>query len=224
MRRGNTWRKAVTDFFIGHLAFHPVMRWMAWLGVVPALFFPLLAGAQDSLRWVTNYYSITGSTLGEIRQSLLQSRPWRIQSTVDAMTDWRIEWQSTVTPSNGACRCDSFATKTTITNTLPGWRPPTNAPPALTNAWVRYFKALAEHEAGHAQLALAAAAELHQRIGDLGEARDCPAMKKKINDLARQVLDDYRKRDKEYDQRTAHGVKQGAVLRLSRPQREGKRE
>ena len=196
----------------------------ASFGAVVALVFPFLARAQDSLLWKTNYYTITGATLGEIRQSLRQSRPWKNKSTVDGMTDWRIEWRYQVAPSNGACQCSSVTTKTTITTTLPHWKAPTNAPPAVTNAWVRYFTALAKHEAGHAQLALDAVAEQHQRIHELTEEPDCATLRKRINDLAGQIVDDYRKRDKEYDQRTDHGVKQGAVLRLSRLHSEGKRE
>ena len=183
-----------------------------------------MTDAQNSLVWKTNYYSITGGTLGEIRQSLWQSRPWKNKSTVDGMTDWRIEWRYQVAPSNGACQCSSFTTKTTITTTLPHWKAPTNAPPAVTNAWVRYFTALAKHEAGHAQLALDAVAEQHARISELTEEPACAALKKKIDDLAGKIMDDYRKRDKEYDQRTEHGIKQGAVLFGLRPRVDRKRE
>jgi predicted secreted Zn-dependent protease len=59
---------------------------------------------------------------------------------------------------------------------------------------------------------LDAVAEQHERIKEVGEEPDCAALKKKINALANQIVDDYRQRDKEYDQRTEHGVKQGAVL------------
>ena len=128
------------------------------------------------------------------------------------MTDWRIAWKFKFEPSNGGCRCSSFTTKTTITTTLPSWRAPTNAPPTLTKTWSRYFTALARHEAGHAQFALDAVAEQHERINELGEEPDCASLKKKINALAGQIADDYRQRDKEYDQNTGHGAKQGAVL------------
>jgi predicted secreted Zn-dependent protease len=93
---------------------------------------------------------------------------------------------------------------------------PTNTPPALKKAWNRYLTALEQHEAGHAQLALDAVAEQHKRVTQLGGASDCSALKKRIYELAGRIVDDYRKRDKEYDERTAHGVRQGALLSRER--------
>lgn len=176
------------------------------------IWLPLIAVAQSTVRWTTNYYPVTGATVGEIHQSMSRSRPWKEKSTHDGLTDWRIQWRYQITSSPGECRLAAFTTTTTITITLPRWVRPTNALPEATTNWSRYITALGHHEAGHAQHGLAAVAEQHRRISQLGPDPNCDALKKRINDLAQQIVDDYGRRDREYDARTEHGAKQGASL------------
>ena len=83
----------------------------------------------------------------------------------------------------------------------------------MKTAWQRYITALCQHEAGHAQFALNAAADMHKQIKALGDAPDCEGLKGRINGLCQSTLDDYRRREKEYDERTRHGVTRGAILR-----------
>jgi len=175
--------------------------------------------SQDTLRRTTNYYSVTGASLPEIRQSLRRAHPWKNRSSLDGMTDWRIEWQFAVTPSSDGCRCTSFTTRTTITVTLPRWIPPTNAPPNLKQTWNRYLAALEKHEAGHVEMALAAVASQHKQVQQIGNWPHCETLRQKVDGLARQILDEFRRRDEEYDRLTQHGARQGAFL----PGREGPR-
>lgn len=182
-------------------------------GALLTLLSPALAQAQNKLVWKTNYYTITGASLGEIRRSMDQSRPWKEPANQSGLTEWRIDWRFELTPAEGGCRCSSFTTTTTITNTLPRWRPPAETPEELKSAWIRFIKALGEHEDGHSRLALAAVADLHKRIKALGPAPDCDGLRKRINDLAGRVIEENRQREKDYDRRTQHGATQGVALR-----------
>ena len=169
---------------------------------------------QNRLVWKTNYYSIAGSSLGEIRRSMDQSRPWKDPENRSGLTEWRIEWRFELAPVGDGCRCSSFTTTTTITNTLPRWTPPTEASAELKAAWTRFITALGEHEDGHSRLALAAAADLHKRVKELGPSPDCDRLRKRINELAERVINEHRQRERDYDRRTRHGETQGVALRL----------
>ena len=126
-----------------HLVTAAFPRRQAILGVtLLLLWFPILAAAQDRLRWTTNYYTVTGTTLPEIRQSVRQSRPWKEKKELDGMTEWRVTWQFGLMPTAGGCRCSSFGTQTAITITLPRWIAPTNAPDAIRQTWQKYAAAL----------------------------------------------------------------------------------
>jgi predicted secreted Zn-dependent protease len=188
-----------------------VLRLVIGSAVMAALC--LTARAQNTVHWQTNYYPVTGATIGEIHQSLSRNRPWRGQSQLDGLTDWRVQWRYQFTSSPGECRLTSFATTTTITITLPRWHRPTNASLEVVTNWVRYITALGQHEAGHARIGLAAAAEQQRRIPALASDSNCEALKRRINDLAQQIVDDHGRQDREYDRETEHGAKQGAVLR-----------
>ena len=184
---------------------------LAILGLSLVLW-PVRAGAQSSVQWTTNYYPVTGTTLSEVRQSIRRNRPWKDRFEHDAMTNWRVKWEFTTGPTATGCQCRSFRTQTTIVVSMPGWITSTNASDTARQLWRQYVTALGRHEAGHAELALAAAAELHKRIQGLSEAPDCRTLEKQIGDLCQSVIEDHRKRDRAYDEKTHHGADQGAVL------------
>lgn len=176
------------------------------------VFLPDLAHAQSSVVWKTNYYAVTGTTLQEIHEPFRQARPWKDKSSYDGQTDWRIDWRFQVTTAGESCRCDSFTTQTAITLTLPRWTAPTNAAPEVRDAWISFFTALAKHESGHAQNALSAVTEMHQRVNRLPTENDCAVLKKKIDETAARVVAEFRQRDEEFDRQTSHGVRDGAFL------------
>jgi len=173
---------------------------------------PPLGIAQNTVQWTTNYYTVTGSTLGDLHQSLRQKRPWKDRRTVDGFTEWRADWRFTFAPGPNGCRLTGFTTKTFILTTLPRWTPPTNAPTDLSNTWSNYIRALALHEAGHASIGLAAATELQQRAKTSAPTPDCPSLEKNVNDLGQRTLVEYRLRDEQYDAHTRNGATQGVIL------------
>jgi len=177
-----------------------------------ALLLPVVAKAQNPVRRTTNYYAVIGATLPEVRQSMRQNRPWKEKFDLDGMTEWQVTWQFSVMATAGGCRCSSFSTQTSIVVTMPRWFTPTNAPDTVKDIWRNYAKALAEHEAGHAGIALAAASEIQRRVQTLGEGTDCASLKQQINSLGQQVIEEHRKQDREYDTSTRHGATQGASL------------
>jgi predicted secreted Zn-dependent protease len=167
--------------------------------------FPIAGEAQNFVVWTTNYYSVTGASFREIRQSIAESRPWK--DGFDGDTRWNVEWKFSLAEAASGCSCTSFSTTTKITTTLPRWQPPSDVLPPVKEQWTRYFTNLAQHEAGHARIGLAAATEVGKGISQTGAQPDCDQLKRTINERAGKVVDDYRAREKEYDRRTAHGTK-----------------
>jgi predicted secreted Zn-dependent protease len=189
-------------------------RTPCWAGILVLVLLGVAASApgQNSIRWTTNHYAVTGATPREVRHSINQSRPWKGKIEADGLTNWRLEWRFTVAPTADGCRVSSFSTATTIGVTLPRWAASTNAPEPLKQGWDHYITALGRHEAGHAQIALAAAAELEKRIKELREQPDCEGLKIRINVIGDAVVEDFRRKDQAYDERTRNGATQGATL------------
>ena len=166
---------------------------------------PMVGQAQNFVVWTTNYYSVTGANFREIRQSIAASHPW--QDGFDGDTRWGVDWKFSLTEAASGCSCTSFSTTTKIVTTLPRWTPPTNAFPEVKEQWTRYFTNLAQHEAGHARIGIAAAIEVGKSLSQTGAQPNCEELKRTINERAGKIVDDYRAREKEYDRRTAHGTR-----------------
>ena len=168
---------------------------------------PLLGRAQDTLRWVTNYYAVTGASFPEIMESIDRSRPPQLAAPLTGLTAWHLRWHMHASPSPHGYRCTAFSTQLTMTNTLPYWKAPTNATLWIKDEWHRYFAKLATHEAGHSQIALAALAEIHRQARDFKEAPDFESLRGQIDAAVEGVLDRYRKIEVDYDLRTEHGTR-----------------
>jgi predicted secreted Zn-dependent protease len=176
------------------------------------------ATAQNSVQWKTNFYRVTGATLPEIHDSLRGARPWK-DNARDGLTEWSIRWDFRTVVSAESCRLASFTTATTITITLPRWVAPTNASMDATHAWQRYIGALGKHEAGHGQIAVAAASELQRRFSAVSAEASCDVLQRKISHIGNATINEFRKRDDAYDERTEHGAKDGAFLPGRSPRR-----
>jgi len=174
---------------------------------------PWSAVAQSTVVRKTNYYAMTGSSLRHIQESLQQTRPWKNKSGRDASTEWYVHWHAGYSASGGTCQCIGFTTTTTITITLPRWIPPTNTPVEVRTAWAKYIAALEVHEAGHADLAIGAAAEMHKRINAIGNDLDCVTLRTRVQNECQAALDSYRAQERDYDRQTRHGATQGATFR-----------
>lgn len=175
------------------------------LGVLVAVWCGSHAAAQ-TVNWKTNYFAVTGETQSEIRQSIVKNRPF--QGNFDAFTTWNINWTFRFEDSGDRCRCTSVGTTTTINTMLPFWRMPTNATPQLKRWWAQFYTRLANHELGHAQIGLAAAAHLRKAVTEQTPAADCNSLQQRLRATAEGVVADYRRREKEYDERTGHGSRE----------------
>ncbi len=171
--------------------------------MLAGLLFGAVSASAQMVQWTTNYYGVTGANFREIRQSIAAARPWK--DPFDGDTRWTISWSFTSSGNAAGCSAISVSTTTKITITMPRWTPPTDVAPETKERWTRYYTNLLQHETGHARIALAAAAEIRQRLSTVGIQPNCDALKSVINQRAENVMDDYRAREKEYDRRTNHG-------------------
>ena len=167
----------------------------------------------------TNYYSVTGDDLRQMHESFRQARPWRATGSHDGFAVWNVNWRFGTTHDGSVCRVTGFSTTTTISITLPRWIATTNASDSLKAEWDRYIRALGQHEYGHAQFALAAAGEMQKVVKELSGDSSCDSLKHRVTGLCESVAQKYKQMDGAYDQRTNHGINDGARLgRRARPE------
>lgn len=160
------------------------------------------------------YYDIQGATIAELERQMRQHGTRLNNGKVyAALTTWDIRYTYGITE-----RADKYSIDSVMTDISVVYRLPNRLPVATVNSellseqWEQYLLHLKEHEYGHKEIAVRAAAEINQTLAVLGSFNSREQLKREAK---RQVAGLF-KRLKElqitYDDETNHGIKQGAVL------------
>ena len=154
-------------------------------------------------------YTVTGATPVEIHRSLEANGPKQAGRTFYGLTEFSMGYRYATQPVGGQCRAADVQVQIGITVMLPEWDAPRPADPDLTREWRRFHRALERHEEGHVRLADEAAERL--RLGLIGLRGPCDTLGDQARALAERLSDVSASHHVDYDARTEHGVREGAV-------------
>ena len=172
------------------------------------LFGAILAGPSDDS---IERYVVTGTTPAAMRMALDKARPATSDGKQhDATTRWFVRWRYSPAAVPAGCGVGRFDVSLETVTTLPDWSDEPAAPQALVRRWGRYFQALLVHEAGHRIIGGAAAAALRDAGSRVPPQSQCDLLATEVKRTAEDVLNYYRRRDRDYDLETEHGRTQGA--------------
>ncbi|KAB8188545.1 DUF922 domain-containing protein [Lysobacter maris] len=122
-------------------------------------------------------------------------------------TEWQVTWSWQSWPlGDGQCRIAYWDVAVDITITLPEWRGRVGAGSMLVSQWDRFLADLNVHEAVHAGHGEQAAAEIERMFQALPQRLPCNGSRRDIDRAAREIIADFRRRDREFDRRTRHGI------------------
>ncbi len=156
------------------------------------------------------YYDIRGSTKQELRDQLRRAGPHRGGETV-AYTERNISYNYQ-TGGTAACSVVSYQVTMAIIYHMPRWQQATDSSAPLAQEWNKFVQALQIHEDGHAQNARDTAQAVDKAIADVSAFSDCRRTKAAVVAAAQKAISQCDRLDTEYDQKTMHGIKQGAAL------------
>jgi predicted secreted Zn-dependent protease len=148
------------------------------------------------------YYAVGGTTDAQIRARLSARAPASPDGFKgDAFTRWNFRWSW---PGYGSASCDLGKATVTlaVVVSFPRWTHPAGASAAVVADWGRYTRALARHEQGHVDYAVA------REVFVLRAIRHATCST--ADAAARAQLSLIRAHDVAYDARTHHGATQGA--------------
>jgi predicted secreted Zn-dependent protease len=129
-----------------------------------------------------------------------------------AIASARLRWDYTYQTTSDECRIGTALVLLDIHYQLPRWTGQASAPRALGDAWEAYLEKVLAHEREHGEYARKAAGELETALLRMPARRYCDEVGKAVNDLAREVEQELRRNDDEYDKRTMHGFTEGAIF------------
>jgi len=164
------------------------------------------------------YYDVTAATLADIRRGINQSGPRSQGRSWGAVTRWHLTWtwQSTSVGSN-TCELRRVRVRVQTSMTFPRWNPTAEPDSALLAWWQQFNTGLAEHERGHALLAVQGAGEIARALEGLHSV--CAVLSSRANALFQQRVVAINAKQEQYDFITRHGATQiQAVRRLAEPE------
>lgn len=159
-----------------------------------------------------SYYSVTGNTAREIYRQMEANGPQDEEGRRRHGTaEWRVEWSFGLDRSGTTCTLTEVDVSLRGTITLPQWTPGPKAARSLSDTWARYIEVLRRHEDNHYDHGRRAAAEI-RIMADALPPGECAALGRSFNNKAIRIIEKYKQMDRLYDERTQHGVKEGALL------------
>lgn len=176
------------------------------------------ASCRLSINESFEYYDIEGSNISELKQQMRQGgTKWNDGKVYAGLTTWDIRYNYETTEKAGIYSVKSVATDIAVVFHLPNRIADVAAPELLAGQWDRYMQNLLEHEYGHKDISVKAAAEIIQTLASLENF----SSKEKLDNEAKRLVAAKFKRLKElqiaYDEGTRHGIMQGAILVESEP-------
>jgi predicted secreted Zn-dependent protease len=81
---------------------------------------------------------------------------------------------------------------------------------SLRERWSAYLKSARAHEEGHLAIAREARSAVLTALRGVAPASRCSELREHLESTAQEVLEEFRSRDREYDETTNHGATQGA--------------
>jgi predicted secreted Zn-dependent protease len=165
----------------------------------------------------TTYYPVTGADVRAWRASMfLSARSAGVEAPFAAQTSWRTQWSYASTRASAVgCELVSPAVELDVRYIMPQLVPDSAGSPEDRAEWHRHLAALWTHEKGHALRGTHAAAAIrdalrHIRVGS------CALVAAEARRVTDEVIAKYHASDKEYDELSKHGARQGATLVVDR--------
>jgi predicted secreted Zn-dependent protease len=160
----------------------------------------------------TNYYVFGGTNHFQMRAAMIEARPWKRRLTYDAQTKWELKTNYRFRRDGDGFAVNAVAVKTEVVITLPWWIPGKPVPRELVERWSKCVDGLSRHEQGHLVLAQAAAVEVKKRLLALPACATLRELAATADRIVNETVDEFRERERKYDEVTRHGFTQGAIF------------
>lgn len=160
---------------------------------------------------VRTYYKVTGRTAAQLQASLNEQVLNHGGVPANAETTWHVTWPYTYGRIDGDCTLLGADVSVDVAIVLPRWSGKDEAG-SLRKDWIDYISALNVHESRHADIAFGSGRDLARKLEQLPTYASCRKLKRRIDKAGVQALHRLKLRQDAYDERTRHGVSQGAVF------------
>lgn len=154
------------------------------------------------------YYDISAASLTEIQRAMARQGVRVDGRTWSAVTNWHVSWTYQANPRGvGGCELHHVRVNVKAVVTFPRWNPTASPDSAMLAWWEQFNSGLAEHERGHALLAVEAGKEISRELEGLSGGM-CDALARRANEIGNRYVSVTIRKQEQYDRETSHGVTQ----------------
>jgi predicted secreted Zn-dependent protease len=153
------------------------------------------------------YYDVNAATMAEMQRAMLRDGVRIEGRTWSAVTNWNVRWTYQYASLGPLCEITHVRVNVRAVVTLPRWNPTANPDSSLLAWWEQFNRGLAEHERGHALLAVAAGKDIVQALEGL-TGGPCDVLGARANDLGNRFVSSTKSKQEQYDRETRHGATQ----------------
>ena len=163
---------------------------------------------EFSVRETWSHYVVRGSEARDMAISMTENSPRMDGVPALGLTRWSLSWRYDLRRSPSLCRVVSPEVTADVEVVLPRWSTVGPVEARLDSLWRRFREALVEHEEGHRRLVLEAGKEIAEALRRASGAT-CRLARQRAERTAREVVAEYDRRNRVYDQETRSGRTQG---------------
>lgn len=180
------------------------------------LLLPLVsAPLQADVALVEEYqhYQIAPDTVTQIKRELRERSPIsRANQTFHGETQWTLVPNFRWAKHHNLCRIEDVHVQLNGTYLLPELVRDRETDSQTRTHFARYYEALLSHEKGHQDLWLEAGHKIERTLLEFEPFFDCRMLAQEAKTRVSAIIEEYRQKNRAYDQQTGHGRTQGAAI------------
>lgn len=164
--------------------------------------------AQAGSSTKIEYYSITGSTVPELRLQMRQKG----KNGFFGYTHYNLSYSYKTRSSDSGCVLSSSDIDIEWTFTMPKWENIADAPIEMQQSWKTFYDALWRHEQGHKAISQTMYSEVRREFYRARSQNNCASFAGVLANIKSLAKAKAVSKNAEYDARTNHGISEGVVL------------
>ncbi len=161
------------------------------------------------------FYDVYPNEENNLKAALKEATPISSEGKkFHGRTNWYVKWNYKWKKRDGRCWIVSVKTKLDVNYIMPRIPNDHQVKRSVRYAFGKYYALLFKHEQGHKESGLLAAQRIEDSLRRLGYFRSCKKLERAANKKGQDIIELFNKRDKEYDDKSDHGQRDGVNINL----------
>lgn len=177
------------------------------------IYLPILLVAKPIVSSKIIYYDINPKSKQDLKRVLFSKTPILIEGKKYlGVTKWKINSKYKVNNKKKSCHIINLKTNLNVKLIMPRLSKSNSFSYSIKSSFKSFYNKLYVHEKKHKEYAIQAVKEIDKKLNKLPSYKTCKILKERIKSSSQKIINKYIKKNKQYDERTNHGLNRGADI------------